>query len=153
MAPYRFSRAAAFLAERTQARRGGAVSARTERRDRARLQALARHPGVVATEDAPALPAQQGPTPVTVPDSEWSEWTGCPSTGGRSGAWPTRPATTPPPALCRFVSHGVDRVEFQTPTNTMASGRLSGTRTSQGASGAAKPIQSLVASTLAASVR
>ena len=36
----------------------------------------------------------------------------------------------------QFVSHGVDRVEFQTPTNTMASGRLSGTRTSQGASAA-----------------
>lgn len=83
----RFDWAAAFLARR-QARRGGATAARVERQARLRLAQPSRHPDVVPGEDVPPAFSpkdMQGPSPVLQTASGWSEWTNCPSTGGRSG--------------------------------------------------------------------
>ena len=84
--------AAAALSARQQARRqGGQVSARTIRRDRQRLQALARHPGLrPPDEPAPgplfASHPLQGPTPDIPPPDPWTAWTNCATFGGSSGA-------------------------------------------------------------------
>lgn len=83
----RFDYVAALLESRQRERRGtGPTSARTERRDRQRMQALAMHPGVFPTDDVESGPAgMQGPTPVQLPGDSWSQWQVTPSYGGRSG--------------------------------------------------------------------
>jgi KTSC domain len=68
-------------------RRGtGAVSGRTERRDRQRLQALALHPGIQSAEDPDSGPkGMQGSTPVQLPGDAWTQAEVCPSYGGATG--------------------------------------------------------------------
>ena len=87
----RFDYAAALLERRQRERRGtGAVSGRTERRDRQRMQALAMHLGVFPTDDiessaSVSAAGMQGPTPVQLPGDQWTQWEVTPSYGGRSG--------------------------------------------------------------------
>jgi KTSC domain len=84
----RFDYAAALPERQQRERRGtGPVSARTERRDRQRLQSLALHPGLQPVEDAEFFdPAGiQGPTPIQLPGDQWTQWEVTPSYGGRSG--------------------------------------------------------------------
>jgi hypothetical protein len=82
---YRFAEAAAELQARQRQRRGtGAVSARTERRDRQRLQSLAIDPAM-RREEEPPTPIIQGPVSVQLPGDSWTQWQLCPSYGGKSG--------------------------------------------------------------------
>jgi hypothetical protein len=62
----RLATARAALAAAQQARRSGPVSARTERRDRQRAQAVEQHPTVVPRQDVPP-PLTQAPTPDMAP--------------------------------------------------------------------------------------